>query len=104
MVRCAIWYRLSNLKSLKNTHGGVLILVKLQAKVCSFTKINTSPWGFFTFFKLYKWCQIAQCITYGEKESRQSEGLQICSENQWTGFYMISASVMEELKNQNWFI
>ena len=31
MVRCAIWYHLYNLKNVENTHGGVLILVKLQA-------------------------------------------------------------------------
>ena len=29
VVRCAIWYHLYNFKSVKNTHGGVLILVKL---------------------------------------------------------------------------
>ena len=29
---CAIWYFLYNLKNVKNTHGGVLFLVKLQAK------------------------------------------------------------------------
>ena len=29
-------------------------------KVAGFTKINTPPWVFFTFFKLYKWYQIAQ--------------------------------------------
>ena len=28
---CAIWYHLHNLKNVKNTYGGVLILVKLQA-------------------------------------------------------------------------
>ena len=27
VVRCAIWYHLYNLKKVKNTHGGVLILV-----------------------------------------------------------------------------
>ena len=32
------------------------VLVKLQA--------NTPPWVFFTFFKLYKWYQIVQRITY----------------------------------------
>ena len=32
VVRCAIWYYLYNLKNVKNTHGGVLILVKLQAE------------------------------------------------------------------------
>ena len=63
-VRCAIWYHLYNLKHVKNTHEGVLILVKLQAEACNFTKINTPPWAFFTFFKLYKWYQIAQRITY----------------------------------------
>ena len=29
---CAIWYHLYYLKNLKNTHGGVLLLVKLEAK------------------------------------------------------------------------
>ena len=29
MMRCAIWCRLYNFKNVKNTHGGVLILVKL---------------------------------------------------------------------------
>ena len=29
----------------------MLILVKLQAKACKFTKIITLPWMFFTFFK-----------------------------------------------------
>ena len=30
-MRCSIWYHLCNLKSVKNTNGGVLLLVKLQA-------------------------------------------------------------------------
>ena len=29
---CMIWYQLYNLKNVKNTHGGMLLLVKLQAK------------------------------------------------------------------------
>ena len=32
MMRCAIWYQLYSLKNVKNAHGGVLLLVKLQAK------------------------------------------------------------------------
>ena len=28
-MRCAIWYHFYNLKNVKSTHGGVLILVKL---------------------------------------------------------------------------
>ena len=31
-MRCAIWYHLYILKKVKNTHVGVLLLVKLQAK------------------------------------------------------------------------
>ena len=51
-----MWYNLYNLKNVKNTHGGVLLLVK-------FTKSKTPPWMLLTFFKLRKWCQIAQSIT-----------------------------------------
>ena len=29
----------------------------------NFTKINTPPWVFFTFLKLYRWYQIVQNIT-----------------------------------------
>ena len=31
-MRCAIDYHLYNLKNVKNTHGGLLLLVKLQDK------------------------------------------------------------------------
>ena len=60
---CAIWYHLYNFKNVKNTHGGVLLLVKLQDAACNFTKSNTPPCMFFAFFKLYKWHQIAQRTT-----------------------------------------
>ena len=50
---CASWYHLYNFKNVENTHGGVLLLVKLQASACNVTKSNTLPWVFFTFFKLY---------------------------------------------------
>ena len=43
----------------ENAHGGVLLLVS-----CNFTKSNTPPLAFSTFFELYKWYQIAQRITY----------------------------------------
>ena len=33
-------------------------------EACNFTKSNTPLWTFFTFFKLHKWYQIAQRITY----------------------------------------
>ena len=34
------------------------------AEACSFTKSNTPPWVFFTFFKLHKLYQIALSVTY----------------------------------------
>ena len=36
-------------KNVKNTHIGVLFLVKLQALACNFAKINTPPMGIFYF-------------------------------------------------------
>ena len=48
---------------MKNSHGGMLLSVKLQTSVSSFTKSKTPP-CFFFFFKFFKWYQIAQRITY----------------------------------------
>ena len=59
----AISHQLYNLKNMKNTHGGVLLLVKLHAEFFNFTKSNTPPRVTFTFFKLYKWYQIAQSVS-----------------------------------------
>ena len=39
---------------------------------CNFTKSNTPPWVFFTFFKLYKWYQITQNITYVQNTQEKS--------------------------------
>ena len=50
----AIWHDLYNLKNVKNTLGGVLLLVKLQALVFNLTKSNIPPWVFFSFFKSHK--------------------------------------------------
>ena len=51
---CSVLNHLCNLKNVKNTHGGVLFLVKLQAKACNVTKSKTPPSVFFfMFFKLY---------------------------------------------------
>ena len=43
-----------------------------EAKACNFTKSNTPPWVFFTFFKLYKWYQIAQSASYEEPRADES--------------------------------
>ena len=50
----SVWYHLYNLKNVKNVQG----------EAYNFTKCNTPPWMFSKFFKLYKWYQIAQRITY----------------------------------------
>ena len=52
-MRCAIWYHLQKIKNVKNTNGGVLLLVKLQAEACKVTKSNTPPWVSFSFFIFY---------------------------------------------------
>ena len=49
VVRCAIWYHLKKKKKVKNTHGRVLLLVKLQAEACILTKSNSPPWVFSCF-------------------------------------------------------
>ena len=47
----AFWYHLLNLKNVKNTHGGVLLLPKVQAEAYNFTtNSSTTPSVFFTFF------------------------------------------------------
>ena len=43
-----------NLKNVKNTHVGELLLLKLQAEPTTLLKVKTHPRVFFTFFKLYK--------------------------------------------------
>ena len=47
-MRCAVWYQLYIFKNVKKL----------------LSKSNAHPWVFFTFFKLYKKYQVAQCITY----------------------------------------
>ena len=68
VMRCVIWYPFYNLKNLKNTHGGVLLLV-LQTFGLQLTKSNTPPWVSFTLIKLCRWYQIAQNITDVSTES-----------------------------------
>ena len=40
VMLCRIWYHLYNLENLRNTHGGGLLLVKLQTSVCNFIKVT----------------------------------------------------------------
>ena len=69
VVRCAIWYHLYNLKNVKNTHGGVLLQVKLQAAIWyHLYNLKNVKNVFFTFFKLYKWHQIASHPVIGNAQ------------------------------------
>ena len=81
MALCAIWYHSYSLKNVKNTYGGVLVLVKLQTHASACNKSNTLPWVFFTFFKLYKWYQIPQNITYKQTWKQDSASRQNLSGN-----------------------
>ena len=49
-------------KKVKNTHGGMLLLVKLQASVCNFTKNNTPPRVFLMFFKIVQ--MVSNCAKH----------------------------------------
>ena len=66
-LRDLVWYHLQKLKNVENTHGGVLVLA------CNFTKTNTPPWVFLTFFK------IVQMIPNRGKHHRCLTRFRICS-------------------------
>ena len=68
---CTIWYHLYSLKNMKNTHGGVIVLVKLQAAGCNFTKTITTTWVLLTL--LYKWYRIALSASYPSAPSQIPE-------------------------------
>ena len=57
----------------------MVLLVKLLVEACNFTKSSTSPWVVFTFFKLWKWYQIVQNVSYSQLSAKL---------NQWTDFYV----------------
>ena len=70
VVRWAIWYHLYNLKNVKNTHGGLLILVKLQATLLKLRLL----YGCFSRFLNYtngtksrnashKWTELTMILT-----------------------------------------
>ena len=49
---CAIWYHFYISKNMKNTHGGVLLLIKLQAKVFLNCKNSTKSRKVSHYFSL----------------------------------------------------
>ena len=77
MMLWALWYQLCNLRNLKSTHGGVILLVKLQVSASNITKSNTPPWVFFTYFKFHRWYQILQSISSMLRNFKMGEFYQL---------------------------
>ena len=48
-MRCAIWYHMYNFKNVKNTQGGVILLVKLEAQPATLLKVTLFD-GYFSRF------------------------------------------------------
>ena len=59
----SIWYQLYNIKNVKNTHGRLSLLGKVQTLACNYAKSSTPPWVFFTFFKIEQMDKLAQSIS-----------------------------------------
>ena len=81
----AIWYHLYNSKNTKNTHKGVLRLIKLKASASNFTKSYIHPCVFFTIFKRYK---------NGTKLRQVSH---LLSENKFRTFEKLNTEIQWEL-------
>ena len=57
LMRCAVCYHLYNLRNLKSTLGGVLLLVKLQTKSCC---KKPAPKNFAIFTKKHHACNFIE--------------------------------------------
>ena len=79
---CAIWYHLYKLKTMKSTHGEVLLLVKLQAQAC-FTlkhwlnflspiskKLTGSCWWWYLGGPLWRHSNVNQIVLSGSQSSK----------------------------------
>ena len=63
---------------------------------CYFEESNTSPWVFFMFFKLHKWYQITQSVSYTNfEEKNKTCGLKNTSLRLFIhyGFFVIRSSM-----------
>ena len=59
------WVRVTNEQGICDALRDLIPFVQFKKREKHpWTKINTPPWVFFTFFKLDKWYQIEQCSTY----------------------------------------
>ena len=79
-MRCAIWYHWYNLKNVKKTHGGLLLLVNLQALV----KVTLLHWCFSRFlnclncYKLRKASQMSLAHNFSALPSDWAYTTSLC--------------------------
>ena len=74
VMPCAIWYHLCNLKNVKNTYGGLLLLVEMQAWACNFAvqmvTIRTRHHIFILFnFLCSNFVMLWRAITYTDSRA-----------------------------------
>ena len=122
VVRCAIWHHLYNFKNVKNTRGGVLILVKLQTEayaphmLIAWYKLATSSillqiiqqkpqnkWHIFytginrfliiTVRQYWKWCFATNFWNY---KLKQTISLQCCLSQILLGSFLDTLSHMKQ--------
>ena len=91
VVRCAIWYHLYNLKNVKNAHGGLLILAKLQALPATLLKL-TLLHGYFSRF--------LNC-TNGNK-TRNAPHITTIKNVDAVHYHLVNHSVKKLYENQNY--
>ena len=94
VMRCAIWYHFYNLKNMKNTHGGVLILVKLQAEAWSLSSPSDEAYSTsirinFNCYKCKKFDGLFSCVNLVLHEAYFISGKKlnpfpVCSRTEWT--------------------
>ena len=60
-IFCSIWYHEYNFKNVKNTHGGMSLLVTLQVYI---TKSNTPWWVFLIFYLIFRTVLSFTCLSH----------------------------------------
>ena len=76
-------------------------MASLQISVCNFTQsvlLKTPPWVFFRCFKLYKWYQIAQSVSYLKKY--QHKRMFAFTRNTLRNFKVVKNSILEGIKTK----
>ena len=93
---------LYNLKNVKNTHWGLLLLVKLKADVCNCTKNNVPPWVFFTFLNFKNFAKLRKTSQIYNVELGKAFyidiGFGVFLNGKWTFFSFCEIVEMNKIK------